>query len=61
MITDREILEQGQARELYRTWETTKQKVLTTTRVNWLVKIYGKDGVERITGFMKQMNQGNLV
>jgi hypothetical protein len=60
-LTDRQLLEQGQARELFRTWESTKEKVLTPVRLKYLKKLYGSDGVERIIGYMQRMKSGDLL
>ena len=40
-MCDRYIIELSEARLLYRTYESTKQKVLTPVRIKWLEKTYG--------------------
>jgi hypothetical protein len=58
--SDRYIIELGEARVLFRTWESTKQKVLTPVRVEWLERRYGLGSVERIREFMKKLQTGEL-
>jgi hypothetical protein len=57
--SDRYIIELGEARVL-RTWESTKQKVLTPVRIEWLERRYGSGSVERIREFMKKLQSGEL-
>ena len=45
---------------LYRTWELTKQRVLTQVRMEWIEKIYGIGAVGRIRGYMDKMKNGEL-
>jgi hypothetical protein len=58
--SDRYIIELGEARVLFRTWESTKQKVLTPVRIEWLERRYGSGSVERIREFMKKLQTGEL-
>jgi hypothetical protein len=58
--SDRYIIELGEARVLFRTWESTKQKVLTPVRIEWLERRYGSGSVERIVGYMKKLQTGEL-
>ena len=57
---DRVRLEQAEARDLYRTWESTKQRVLTQVRMEWIEKTYGIGAVGRILGYMDKMKNGEL-
>lgn len=57
---DRVQLEQGEARMLYRTWETTQQRVLTQVRMEWIEKTYGIGAVGRIRGYMDKLKNGEL-
>jgi hypothetical protein len=54
------MIELGEARVLYRTFESTKQKVLTPVRIKWLTKMYGPGSVERIRGYMVKLQNGEL-
>lgn len=57
---DRYVIELGEARELYRTYETLKKSVLTAERIEYLERRYGKGCVDRIRAFMQQMKEGKL-
>lgn len=57
---DRVRLEQAEARELYRTYESTKQKVLSKVRMEWIEKTYGIGAVTRIRGYMDKIKNGEL-
>ena len=57
---DRYMIELGEARVLYRTYESTGQKVLTPVRREWLEKTYGAGAVVRIRGYMKKLQSGEL-
>ncbi len=57
---DRYIIELGEARVLYRTYESTGQKVLTPVRMEWLEKKYGSGAVARIRALMQKLQTGEL-
>jgi len=57
---DRYMIELGEARVLFRTYEATGQKVLTPVRMEWLERIYGTGTVERIRGYMVKLQSGEL-
>ena len=57
---DRYQIELGEARVLYRTYESTGQKVLTPVRIEWLERTYGTGSVERIKGYMVKLQKGEL-
>lgn len=57
---DRYQIELGEARVLYRTYESTGQKVLTPVRMEWLEKTYGTGAVVRIRDLMKKLQTGEL-
>lgn len=57
---DRYIIELSEARLLYRTYESTKQKVLTPVRMEWLERVYGRGSVERIRSYMVKLQKGEL-
>jgi hypothetical protein len=54
------MIELGEARVLFRTWESTGQKVLTPVRIEWLERKYGTGSVARIRGYMKKLQDGEL-
>jgi hypothetical protein len=57
---DRYMIELGEARVLYRTYESTGQKVLTPVRIKWLEKTYGNGAAERIKNLMIKLSTGEL-
>jgi hypothetical protein len=60
-VGDRVILEQAEARELYRNWEWTKNRELIRARLVRAEKIYGTGAEERIRKYMAQMREGTLL
>ena len=54
------MIELGEARVLYRTYESTGQKVLTPVRMEWLERTYGTGAVVRIRELMKKLQTGEL-
>jgi hypothetical protein len=59
--SDRVILEQAEARELYRNWETSKNRDLIRARLERAERIYGTGARDRIRAFMQQMQNGTLL
>jgi hypothetical protein len=57
---DRYMIELGEARVLFCTYQVTKQKVLTKDRMEWLEKRYGTGAVARIRDLMKKLQDGEL-
>jgi len=57
---DRYQIELGEARVLYRTYESTGQKVLTPVRIEWLERKYGSGSVQRIKNYMMKLQSGEL-
>jgi hypothetical protein len=58
--SDRVILEQAEARELYRSWETSKNRDLIRARLERAERIYGTGARDRIRAYMSQMREGTL-
>ena len=58
---DRVILEQAEARELYRNWEWNKNRDLISARLERAERIYGTGARDRIRAFMQQMQNGTLL
>jgi hypothetical protein len=58
--SDRYMIELGEARVLYRTFESTGQKVLTPVRIEWLERKYGSGSVARIRDYMRKLQSGEL-
>jgi hypothetical protein len=59
--SDRVILEQAEARELYRNWEWSKNRDLIRARLERAERIYGTGARDRIRAFMQQMQNGTLL
>ena len=58
--SDRVILEQAEARELYRNWESSKNRDLIRARLERAERIYGSGARDRIRFYMAQMRDGTL-
>jgi len=58
---DRVILEQAEARELYRTWETNKDRDFVRGRLERAERIYGTGAKDRIREFMNRIKDGTLL
>lgn len=58
--SDRVILEQAEARELWRNWQASKNRDLIRARLERAERIYGKGSQERIRSYMTQMKEGKL-
>ena len=59
--SDRVILEQAEARELFRTWETNKDRDFIRGRLERAERIYGTGARDRIRFYMQQMREGQLL
>ena len=59
--SDRVILEQAEARELYRNWESSKNRDLIRARLERAERIYGIGARDRIRAYMAQMREGTLL
>jgi hypothetical protein len=57
---DRQQLEVALARELYRTWETTKTRIFTKERIELIERRYSKGSVERVRNYMNMIKNGEL-
>lgn len=58
--SDRVILEQAEARELYRNWETSKNRDLIRARLERAERIYGSGARDRIREYMNRIKDGLL-
>lgn len=58
--SDRYMIELGEARVLFRTYEATGKKVLTPVRIEWLERTYGTGSVERIKALMVKLQKGEI-
>jgi hypothetical protein len=58
---DRKIIEQSEARELYRNWEWSKNRDLIRARLERAERIYGTGARDRIREYMNRMRDGTLL
>jgi hypothetical protein len=58
--SDRVILEQAEARELYRNWEWGKNRDLIRARLERAERIYGSGARDRIREYMNRIKDGTL-
>ena len=58
---DRVILEQAEARELYRNWEWGKNRDLIRARLERAERIYGTGARDRIREYMNRIKDGTLL
>jgi len=58
---DRVILEQAEARELFRTWETKKDRDFVRARLERAERIYGTGARDRIREYMNKIKDGTLL
>ena len=59
--SDRVTLEQSEARELYRTWETNKDRDFIRARLERVERIYGRGARDRIREYLNRFNNGTLL
>ena len=59
--SDRVILEQAEARELYRTWETNNDRDFVRGRLERAERIYGTGARDRIREYMNRIKDGTLL
>ena len=57
---DRQTLEQAEAREIYRTWETKKDRDFVRGRLERAERIYGRGARDRIRDYMNRIKDGQL-
>ena len=59
--SDRVILEQAEARELYRNWEWSKNRDLIRARLERAERIYGTGARDRIREYMNRIKDGTIL
>jgi len=57
---DRVQIEQGEAREIFRSWQTTKDNMFVRAMLERAEKMYGMGAKERIRSYLTQMKEGTL-
>jgi hypothetical protein len=58
--SDRVILEQAEARELYHSWEWSKNRDLIRARLERAERIYGSGARDRIRDYMNKIKDGSI-
>jgi hypothetical protein len=58
--SDRVVLEQAEARELFHNWEHSQNRDLIRARLERAERIYGRGARDRIRAYMAQMKEGTL-
>jgi hypothetical protein len=58
---DRATLEQAEAREIFRTWETNKDRDFVRGRLERAERIYGTGARDRIREYMNRIKDGTLL
>ena len=57
---DRVVLEQAEAREIYRTWQTNRDNDFVRARLERCEKIYGSGARDRVRTYMSRMKEGQI-
>jgi hypothetical protein len=57
---DRVVLEKAEAREIFRTWQTTRDNDFVRARLERCERIYGTGARDRVRTYMTKMKEGNL-
>jgi hypothetical protein len=57
---DRVVLEQAEAREIFRTHQTLKNNDFVRARLERCERIYGSGARDRVRTYMTRMKEGNL-
>jgi hypothetical protein len=58
---DRVQIEQGEARIIFRSWQTTKDNQFVVGMLERAEKMYGMGAKERIRSYLTQMKEGTLI
>jgi hypothetical protein len=58
--SDRVLIEQGEARVIFRSWQTTKDNEFVVGMLERAEKMYGMGAKERIRSYLTQMKEGTL-
>jgi hypothetical protein len=59
-LPDRRILEIGEARMLFRTWQWNKDKTWVNQAIERTERLYGPGAPMRIRQYMRDMREGKL-
>ena len=57
---DRVVLEKAEAREIFRTWQTTRDNDFVRARLERCERIYGIGARDRVRNYMTLMKNGTI-
>ena len=57
---DRVVLEKAEAREIFHSWQTTRDNDFVRARLERCERIYGIGSRDRIRFYMRQMKEGQI-
>ena len=57
---DRVVLEKAEAREIFRSWQTTRDNDFVRSRLERCERIYGTGARDRVRFYMRQMKEGQI-
>jgi hypothetical protein len=60
VLPDRKVLEMGEARMLFRTWQWNKDKTWVNQAIERTERLYGPGAPMRIRQYMRDMREGRL-
>ena len=58
--SDRVVLEKAEAREIFRSWQTTRDNDFVRARLERCERIYGTGARDRVRFYMRQMKEGQI-
>ena len=58
---DRVVLEKAEAREIFRSWQTTRDNDFVRARLERCERIYGTGARDRVRAYMGDMKNGILI
>ena len=58
--SDRVVLEQAEAREIFRTWQTNRDNDFVRARLERCERIYGTGARDRVRFYVRQMKEGQI-
>jgi hypothetical protein len=59
-VGDRVVLEKAEAREIFRSWQTTRDNDFVRARLERCERIYGTGARDRVRFYMRQMKEGQI-
>jgi hypothetical protein len=59
-VGDRVVLEKAEAREIFRSWQTTRDNDFVRARLERCERIYGTGSRDRVRNYMSLMKNGTI-